>query len=323
LVAESVEPPAAKMTAAAQKFLDTLNPELKKQASFSFDDKERLHWNFVPLQDKDRSPTRKGARLEEMSPEQQKAALELLKTGTGSAGFDQASTIMSLEEILKNLEKQGAMVRNTGWYFVTVFGTPANTGDWGWRWEGHHLSLNFTIHNGQVVSATPYFFGSNPADVKDGARKGLKVLGGVMDSAVELFDSLDAEQKKAALQAKQFPEIDAIPAAKVGTPVGLPAGKLTDAQKGKLRQLLQAYAKRWPDAVAEAYLKRVDDAGFDKVHFAFARQDDKPGKPYTYQVQGPTFVVQFLNIQADSAGNPANHVHSVWRELPGDFAVAK
>jgi hypothetical protein len=156
--------------------------------------------------------------------------------------------------------------------------------------------------------------------LKAGPDKGKRTLAAVEDLARELFNSLSDDQKKVALQPKQFPEIEANTAVKVGAPLGVAAGKMTDAQKGTLRKLVEAYAARWPTEVAQAELKRLDDAGFDKVHFAFAHED-KPGKPYTYQIQGPTFVVQFLNIQADSGGNPANHIHSAWRTLPGDFAL--
>src|SRR5437764_549078 len=151
------------MSVAADKFLSTLSEEQKKKVSFSFDDKERTNWHFVPLQDKSKKSTRKGVPLEEMNAEQKAAALALVKAGTSMSGYDKAVTIMSLEAILRDLEKSGAMVRNPDWYFFTVYGTPGKTGKWGWRVEGHHLSLNFAIDNGKVASVTPSFFGANPA----------------------------------------------------------------------------------------------------------------------------------------------------------------
>ena len=114
-------------------------------------------------------------------------ALALLQSGTSAAGYKAATTIMSLEAILKELEKESGPVRNPGWYFVSVFGTPATTGKWGWRIEGHHLSLNFLVDNGQVVSATPCFFGANPATVMHGSRKGTRAIPEVDDLARELF----------------------------------------------------------------------------------------------------------------------------------------
>src|SRR5204862_1402912 len=134
------------------------------------------------------------------------AALALVKAGTSMSSYDKAVTIMSLEAILRDLEKAGAMVRNPDWYFFTVFGTPSKTGKWGWRVEGHHLSLNFTLDGSKVISATPAFFGANPATVKDGPRKGLRTLSEAEDLARQLIKALNEEQRKVAHQDKQFPE---------------------------------------------------------------------------------------------------------------------
>jgi hypothetical protein len=322
LVSQSVEPEGGKMAVAADKFVTTLSAEQKAKAVFDFDSKERTNWHFVPLQTRDKKSTRKGLPLEDMSAKQREAALELLKTGTSATGYVQATTIMELETILRELEKRGSMVRNPGWYFFTIFGTPSRTGKWGWRVEGHHLSLNFTLDKGKIISATPAFFGANPATIKQGPRKGHQTLAAAENLAKELFGSLDADQKKVALQPRQFKEIEqAVVKPGVGPPVGLIAAKMNDKQRGLLAQLVKAYANRLPEAVAAAEMARVEKAGIDKVHFAFAQEADKPGKPFTYRVQGPTFVVEFLNVQGDSAGNPANHIHSAWRNLQGDFGI--
>src|SRR5262245_27015447 len=321
-LAREQAPLGSQMADAAEKFLDTLAADQRTKAALAFDDKDRTNWQFVPLQDKDKKPTRKGVRFQELSEAQKAAALDLLKTGTSASGYKQAVTIMSLESIIHELEKGGAMVRDPGWYFVTVFGKPAKTGSWGWRIEGHHLSLNFTVENGRVSSATPAFFGANPAEVKAGERKGLRTLPDGEDLALELFNTLDDGQKKAALQSKHFGEPKSgVAAEPAGEPVGLAAAKMTDKQKETLMKLLQGYADRMPESVGAAQMKTVKDAGIDKIHFACSGAAER-GQGHTYRVQGPTFVVQFLNVQADSAKNPANHIHSVWRELPSDFGEA-
>jgi hypothetical protein len=324
-VAQNLETASDKMTVAAEKFLDSLKDEQKKMAVYDFDSKERTNWHFVPLQDKSGKYTRKGLPLEEMTTEQRELAKSLVKAGTSDTGLNKALTIMSLESILNNLEKPkgGSMVRRPGWYFFTIFGKPSKTDKWGWRVEGHHLSLNFTIDKGKVASATPFFFGANPATVMDGERKGLRTLPEAEEHAKALFDTLDENQKKVAFQAKQFREIgQADTAPDVGEPVGLPMAKMNEKQQAILRKLIEGYADRMPPDVALIEMNRVKEAGIDKVHFAFA-QEDKPGKPYTYRVQGPTFVIEFLNVQADSAGNPANHIHSAWRNVQGDFGLTK
>ncbi|HJZ57182.1 MAG TPA: DUF3500 domain-containing protein [Gemmataceae bacterium] len=324
LVGQPPAPTGAKMSAAAKKFLGTLSPEQKKKATFAFDDKARLAWFFTPQQDKDRKATRVGVRMEELNADQKAAALELLKTGLSKRGFEQATTIMSLEGILADLEgPKGAMVRNTGWYFVSIFGDPSDTGSWGWRMEGHHMSVNYTLDKGQVVTATPLMFGANPAEVKDGARKGLRTLPGIEDSARALIKSLTPDQDKVAKQPKAFAEIkENSPRADVGPPVGITADKLNADQRKTLTALLADYAERLPEDLATEEMKKVNTAAPEKLSFAYSGSP-VPGEPYTYRVYGPGFVVEFLNVQADSAKNPANHIHSSWRRLPVDFGLAE
>jgi hypothetical protein len=257
-----------------------------------------------------------------MSTDQKAAALALVKAGTSDSGNAAVKTIMSLEKIL--LEQEGsksAMVRNPGWYFFTIFGTPSKTGKWGWRVEGHHLSMNFTMEGTQVVSSTPCFFGANPAEVKTGPDKGKRILPQAEDLARDLFTSLDADQKKVAYQAKHFGEPGALlKQPDAGKPVGLVAKDMKPAQKEMLYKLIKSYTERLAGDVGSLEMKQVKDGGIDNVYFAFTGVTES-GKGFTYRVQGPTFLVEFLNIQADSAKNPANHIHSCWRRIKGDFGL--
>ncbi len=322
-VAQQAEPAGSRMATAASKFLGKLTPAQKAKAIFAFDDKERLNWHFIPLQDKDRKSTRKGVPLEDMNDEQRQAARDLVRAALSATGYDKAMTIMSLEAILADLEKKGAMVRKPDWYFFTIFGTPGNTGKWGMRVEGHHLSINFTLQDGKVVSTTPAMFGANPATVKGGPKKGLRAIPEAEDLARELFKSLDDGQKKVAHQKDQFPEIAGRTAApKVGTPVGLAASKMTEAQRGTLWKLIESYARRMPEDVAAAELAEVRKAGVENIHFGYAGKPE-PGQEHSYRVQGPTFVIEYVNVQKDSAGNPANHIHSAWRNVKGDFGLGQ
>jgi hypothetical protein len=325
-LAQVSNPAGVRMADAAQKFLDGLSAEQKAKTTFPFDAPERLRWAFVPLQDAQKRPTRKGLRFEEMTAPQREAALALVQAGTSEKGYQQATTIMSLESILSELEKGGRNVRDPGWYFVSIFGTPGKSGRWGWRIEGHHLSLNYVVADGKTVSATPAFFGANPATVLAGPRQGLRAIPDVDDLARELYRSLDdaqrkqAEQPAAKLPRKQFPEVDAHEAAKVGAAEGVAAGTMTNKQRAVLERLIHAYIDRLPADVAAAEMGRIRQSGTDKVHFAFAGGTDQ-GQPRSYRLQGPTFVAEFLNVQDDSAKNPANHIHSAWRHLPKDFGL--
>jgi hypothetical protein len=233
--------PGEDMVATAESFLASLKPAQKKKAMLAYDSENRTYWNFIPMQDRAGKPTRKGLMLKEMTAKQKEQALALVKTGTSAEGYVKATTIMSLEAILHELEMGGRTVRDPEWYFFTIFGTPSKTGHWGWRVEGHHLSLNFTVDRGKVISSTPAFFGANPAKVMSGDRKGLRTLPESEDLAVKLFASLDQEQKEQAFHAEPFPEARQKEArAGVGKPVGLPASKMTKKQRQILHRLVEA-----------------------------------------------------------------------------------
>jgi hypothetical protein len=319
-VAQRAEAPGAKMVSAAQRFLDSLSPEQRKKATFAFDSKERTNWHFVPLE-KNKKSTRKGLPLEEMSAEQKTAALALVAAGTSDRGNQEAVTIMSLEAILRDAEKGKGPTRNPEWYFFTLFGEPSKTGQWGWRVEGHHLSLNFTLNGSEVVASTPALFGANPATVKNGPKKGLRTLAPAEDLPKKLLNALDQEQKKTAYRDEPFPEItQAVVDPKVGEPVGLPASQMTKEQKALLLDLLKAYTDRMSPEVAAEEMKAVRKGGIDNIHFAYTG-GTMEGQKHTYRVQGPTFVIQFLNEQKDGFGNSANHIHSVWQRIKGNFAI--
>jgi len=321
-VAQQAEPSGNAIVVAAQKFLDGLSPEQKSQATFPYDSKERTNWNFTPQEEKKtKKATRKGLPLEAMTPDQKKAALALVRAGTSDKGNVAATTIMSLESILLEQEKGSGPVRNPEWYFFTVFGSPGKTGNWGWRVEGHHLSLNFTMDGTRVVTTTPFFFGANPAEVKGGERKGLRVLASSEDLAKELFTALGDDQKQIALQKSPFPEPkEKSLAPNLGQPVGLPAAKMNPKQKETLLKLMASYTDRMPPDVGALEMKTAKDAGIDNVHFAFTGSLES-GKGRSYRVQGPTFVIEFLNMQPDAAKNQANHIHSAWRRIKGDFGL--
>jgi len=155
---------AQQMAQAAQNFWASLTPELQQKAGFSFEDKERYNWHFIPRE-------RKGITWNEMNSAQQALAHAFLASGLSQRGYMQAETIMSLDQVLKEMEQGKGPRRDPGNYAFSVFGTPGANSTWGWRVEGHHLSLNFTIANGQAAVAGPVFFGSNPAEVKEGPRK--------------------------------------------------------------------------------------------------------------------------------------------------------
>ena len=301
------------MAESASRFLAALDDSQKAQATFGFDDPERLNWHFIPR-------PRKGLPIKSMTPAQRALAFNLLQTGLGASGYLKATTIMSLEAILKELE-QGqprSPVRDPELYFVTIFGTPSPTGKWGWRVEGHHLSLNFTLEDGAIASATPAFFGSNPGEVRQGPRQGLRTLADLEDRALRLLQALDSDQKKIAVTAEKAPgDIRAAntPQPPTAEAEGIAFGQLGDDQKPMLKALVEAYAADMTPEVAAAWIEEIKKAGPENVRFSWTGAADRNG-PHAYKVQGPTFLIEFNNTQ-----NNANHIHAVWRNMLGDFAM--
>jgi hypothetical protein len=314
---------AERMTAAAEKFLATLKPEQKVKALLAADDKERFNWHFIPLEDKGvRKSTRKGLALEAMSEEQQAAALDLVKTGSSPSGYKSIREIMDREAMLHKLEMGKNWTRRVDWYFVTIFGEPGKKGKWSWRFEGHHLCLNYALEDGKLIGATPCFFGVNPAEAKDSALKGDRPLAATEDLARTLYLKLDDAQKTAA-KKMDFPDIEgAALKTPVKEPIGVAVSQFNDEQKKLLVRLIANYLERQPADIALTQIKQIQDAGFDKITFAYSGEPES-GKPHAYVIYGPTFVIQYENEQTDPENNPANHIHSVYRNLKSDFGGAE
>lgn len=318
-------PSPAAMAAAATKFLESLTPEQRQQAMFAFDGDERTHWNFLPTE----IFPRNGLTVKQMNQSQRKLAHELLKVGLSQRGYMTATQIMELESVLAALEaaqraaapqpaRGNPLVRDPERYFFSIFGTPSTRNTWGWRVEGHHMSLHFTVVNGTLVAGSPSFFGTNPAEVRDGPKKGTRILGPAEDAARSLIESLDASQRENAIIDTTAPN-DIVTMANVKidplSPAGIPASALTASQRALLRKLIDVYTGYMADDIAADRLTRIEKAGWDRIAFAWAGPLER-GQRHYYRVQGPTFLIEYDNTQ-----NDGNHVHSVWRDFTGDFGA--
>jgi hypothetical protein len=308
-------PAADAMADAAKKFLGALNAEQKTKAHYAdLKAEARQAWHFIPTEMV--SFGRKGLPFTQMSDDQRKLALALLQSALSDGGYAKATGIMSLEAVLKEFEKNSKVDRNPILYFVSIYGTPDGKGTWAWRFEGHHLSMSFTIVDGKEVAAVPSFMGTNPAEVREGAKKGLRVLGKEEDLGRELAKSLTAEQRTTGVFSDKAPP-DIITGAKVKaerlSPEGITYAKLNGAQQELLKRVVAEYANRVRPDVAKGDLDKIAKAGWDKVAFAWAGGLNK-GDGHYYRVQGPTFLLEYDNTQ-----NNANHVHAVWRDFTNDF----
>jgi hypothetical protein len=309
---------AQRMAEAATTFLAALTPEQRGRARFPVASDERRNWHYIPR-------PRQGLPFKEMDASQVQLAHVLLSSGLSRRGYAKAVTIMSLEKILGELEGPGRRhVRDPELYYVTVFGTPSDDAPWGWRVEGHHVSVNVLVVDGKRIAPTPSFFGANPARVPQDdpslrpvqALAGLRVLAAEEDLARRLLAALDARQRERAILAAEAPA-DILTRAehyvKPDAPGGLAAGQMADPQRRLLMDLVTEYLSRMPEDVADTRMNLIEKEGAAHIHFAWAGAE-QPGGPHYYRLQGPSFLVEYDNTQ-----NNANHIHTVWRDFGGDW----
>jgi hypothetical protein len=296
------------MAAAARTFLSTLRPELRARAVHPYASDERRNWHYVPRR-------RAGVSFQQMNAAERAAAHVLLRAGLSARGYEKATGIVVLEGILREIETFGFR-RDPELYFLTIFGAPSAGSPWGWRFEGHHVSLNFSSATREISAATPAFYGANPARVPAGRpRAGWRVLAAEEDLARKLLESLDPSQRAVAVispdapsEILMTPSRDAAPA-----PSGLAFERMTPAQREILIALIGEYVDNLQPAIAQAHWLRIRGTGVDTVRFAWAG-GTAPGEGHYYRVQGPAFIMEYDNTQ-----DRANHIHTVWRSLESDF----
>jgi hypothetical protein len=311
VLAQVSDPARAAMAGAATSFLAALPDDARRKALIEFNDKERLNWHYVPR-------GREGLAFKAMAPPARAAAHDLMKASLSAVGYDKAVNVIRLEGVLRQLETFGGFLRDPENYLVTVFGSPGSSGPWGWRLEGHHLSLNFTLVPGKPVAVTPAFFGANPAEVKAGPHKGLRALAREQDVGRALAQGMSAEQRRRMIISNQsLGDIVAGPNRSEGlTPdVGVPASDLSPSQRDLLVQLVEIYARNMRSEVADGEMRRIREGGVERIRFAWAGPID-PGHAHYYRIHGPAVLIEFDNTQ-----NDANHIHSVWRDPRNDFGA--
>ena len=306
-----VPPPeavAARMRVAAEQLLAALPGPAREKVARPFDDRDRTDWHYTPR-------SRNGVALKELDRAGRDAVHALLREALSAAGYRKVVNVVELELVLREIEAFGLM-RDPERYHLTIYGTPGRTAAWGWRFEGHHVSLNFTLAGDRTVVDTPSFLGANPATVGRGPRAGERVLAAEEDEARALLALLtDAQRRTAVFDTRTYGDIVTTNAAKADPlqPVGLAAADMTDAQRAQLEKLVEVYARTFEPALAEARMARVRDGGFGNVRFGWAGSTQR-GRPHYYRVQGPLFLIEY-----DASQNDGNHVHTVWRDFDGDF----
>jgi len=299
------------MAGAATALLAVLPADGRRRAVFAFDDKERSNWHYIPRR-------REGLPFKDMPAAPRAAAHELMKASLSAAGYAKATNVISLESVLRQMETFGGLMRDPDNYSVSVFGAPGPDTRWGWRLEGHHLSLNFTLVPGKPLAVTPAFFGANPAEVRSGPLAGLRTLAREEDLGRAIAQGMDAAQRKRmVIAAQSFGDIVSGPGRREGltSPAGIPAADLAPAQREQLVRLVEEYARNMRADLADAELRRITEAGVERLHFAWAGPIE-PGHGHYYRIHGPTVLIELDNTQ-----NDANHIHSVWHDPARDFGA--
>jgi hypothetical protein len=301
---------AAAMSAAAVALVDGASPSQRERLLQPFRDEARAEWHYTPR-------TRTGLALKEMTSAQRAAAQKLLAAALSDEGLAKVRAVIALEIALRELEAF-PFSRDPENYAFAIFGVPDAHAAWGWRIEGHHLSLHFTVDRDRAVSTLPQFLGANPAevprDIPDGPRKGERVLREEEDRAFALLASLSPAQRVTAVFSdRPFGDIATRNAAKVDplAPVGVSFAALDRAQQAQLLRIVETFARVVEPSLADQRLERVRAGGLDAIRFGWAGATTR-GQPYYYRIQGPRFL-----IELDNSGG--NHIHSVWRDFDGDW----
>jgi Protein of unknown function (DUF3500) len=273
----------------------------------SFDDEqERRNWMYWPA-------PRQGVPFSDLTPDQQQLAFGVVAAVLTLPTYAKVTTIIGLEEVLREMELGGrgrrrpdGLPRDPTKYYTTVFGDPSADEPWGWRFEGHHVSIHVSVVDGDVAS-TPCFLGSNPAEVCHGDRVVLRPLAEEEDTARSLLDSLPEDQRRRALIDNRAPD-DIVtfnsPSVDVDLAGGLPVADITGTSRAIVDALVDLHVDR---------VKLPVHVDTSDLHFAWAGSPER-GRHHYYRLAGPRFLVEYDNTQ-----NDANHAHSVWRDPGNDF----
>ena len=301
-------------SAAARRLIDLTPAASRAKLLAPFTDAARSNWHYTPR-------TRAGLRWRDMSAAQREAATALLRSVLTDPGLAKARSVMALEIPLGQIEHSGS-VRDPENYAIAIFGDASSDAGtlWGWRIEGHHLSLHFTLDGDRYVATLPQFIGANPAvvpsglKVKTGPPPGTHVLGKEEDAARRVVVALDAPLRaRVVIDARPYGDIVTRNATVVSplAPAGVALAELPEPQRAALLELAAIFAEHLRPDLAEARLHRVRAEKPEAIRFAWAGSTE-PGHPHYFRIQGSTFL-----IELDNSGG--NHIHSVWRDFNGDW----
>jgi hypothetical protein len=319
---------AGTCAAAAQNFLNDLDKQQRTQAAWPFDGDKRRKWTYFPNVPQ-LDVRNEGLILKAMSDSQRVAAHRLIECGLSSQGYQKAAGVIRLDDILgqtdlyRPMTEKGDGPVGSGNYWLAVFGDPAGNEPWGWQLEGHHLALNFTVVDNQIVFA-PAFMGADPAEVPDGPYAGWRLLGPEVDKALLLVNSLTAQQRKQAILADEIPQ-RVITGPGRGDALkeyaGIKSTKLNAGQLALLRSLIDEYVQNASEPIAAVHIEQINKFLPSDTWFAWMGPTT-PNSGIYYRVHSPALLIEFVTARdrqsPTRAPNP-NHVHAMFRHPGNDF----
>ena len=292
-----------------RKFLASLEPDKRKAASFAWNGPEWSAWNYFGVG----GYIKPGLRLEQMSAAQKAAAWDLLATWLSPGGLAKTKNVMMLQDVLA-ASGNGTGQRSSERFSFSVFGTPAETGAWGFRLEGHHLTQSIAVRDNRIVSVTPSSFSALPNRItqRNACRPGDAQGRGGAGATAGRRSRAQAAGEGAPVGSRRSATSCPMPAA--SAPMrrrrGSPAAELASAQRDLVWQLIDTYAVDYlSPALAAAQRARVRSGDRDAVHFAWYGPNT-PEKAFGYRVIGDGFVIELGSV--DPA---AQHLHTIYNDL--------
>ena len=316
------------LVASTNQFLNTLNQEELKMTVYAFDDSLRFKWTNLPVG----MVLRPGIQYGSLSDKSRLAFHRVLSAMLSSQGYLKTTSIMQLDDILNTLYQQAfdegkinqrtlTMTQNLKWahgnYYISVWGKPQDNASWGLNFGGHHLALSLTS-DGQNITMSPYFIGTDPSEVKFGKYSGLRVLSKEEDYGFMLINALsDAQQSQAILKQAVPKDIITSPqgSQRITNYYGISAKEFDETQITMLKLLIQEYTHNFEHEKAHQLLDKIIKSGIENVYFAWVGSLEN-NKPHYYIINGPDFLIEYDNVGFENDGN---HIHAILREKGNDF----
>jgi hypothetical protein len=315
---EAIREKQAAMVRAAGDYLTSLTPSERDQTLHPYASEFRTRWNALPLG----CGERLGTPWPNLTPDQQASALNFLATGLSQRGLETVRTIVEIERI--HHPEHG-----TKSYSISIYGEPTVAGPWAWRFEGHHLSLNFSSIPNVGVGATPAFWGASPTCVRFNLGTPIPVGTHVLvcedELARTIYSSLSSQDH--ALAEIPLPEMELRTAqtryARPNTFRGVPVISLGAEKQVLIQNLVSTFAENFCPELSSGLIFSLLPSRADDLFFGCAKGADgnarRSARPdgFYFRIEGPEFFLEYDDVQFGIQGT--GHVHALLRHFKNDF----